>query len=226
MVARGGRTHGGSRGRSRLLRPAPWTRPRPSAVSPFVYVPEFTCPSALCDVDGPVRSADDLLWNAMMGPGMYDDAAGERHQAAVMEEYKLLVEMADRVPRRLAEPAAHGQAPPRQGWTAPHQVRAGAHPGPHRGCSVSAGREMSRTERQSLRCTIRAGPTNCAEVDRLLDPPSTPDALPLGRHLVVRGALQRARTRLPAPGKLPRLGANSQQVLVSWPPSQQPRLGR
>ena len=43
----------------------------------------------------------DRLWNAAIGPDSYKDAA-EKYQAAILEQYKLYVEMADRsIQRRL-----------------------------------------------------------------------------------------------------------------------------
>jgi hypothetical protein len=41
----------------------------------------------------------DQLWNATVGPECYE-GSGERYQAAILEQYKLYVEMADRISNR------------------------------------------------------------------------------------------------------------------------------
>ena len=43
----------------------------------------------------------ERVWNADVGPQLYE-SAGEKYQAAILEQYKLYVEMADRVSNRRA----------------------------------------------------------------------------------------------------------------------------
>lgn len=40
------------------------------------------------------------LWNGDVGPGAYADDAAAKYQAAVMDQYKMCVEMADRISQR------------------------------------------------------------------------------------------------------------------------------
>jgi hypothetical protein len=50
-------------------------------------------------VDDEETMIRDRLWNATVGPKCYE-GAGEKYQAAVLEQYKLYVEMADRISNR------------------------------------------------------------------------------------------------------------------------------
>jgi hypothetical protein len=43
----------------------------------------------------------DRLWNSDVGPGSYE-GVGEKYQAAILEQYKVYVEMADRISARRA----------------------------------------------------------------------------------------------------------------------------
>lgn len=45
---------------------------------------------------------DERLWNVGVGAAAYGDEAASRYQAAVMDQYKLCVEMADRISQRRA----------------------------------------------------------------------------------------------------------------------------
>jgi hypothetical protein len=62
------------------------------------YGPEST-PRGGTDEDGAMSDPSDRLWNEAIGPTEYSQA-DERYHAAVLEQYKLCVEMADRVSTR------------------------------------------------------------------------------------------------------------------------------
>ncbi|MFJ3923939.1 hypothetical protein [Streptomyces sp. NPDC090022] len=47
----------------------------------------------------PMDSLDDKLWNQQVGPAAYADT-GEKYQAAILEQYKTYIEMADRISSR------------------------------------------------------------------------------------------------------------------------------